>query len=355
MMKPTTTYMLTLLAATGVSLAGNIRHASLAYNGATEIGWAIFWAAIPPLMLPLAVHVAGVRAKHAAGADWVRKMTVAGVSGVAVAVFIMSFFALRDLTLAMGAPTVVAVLMPLALDLLAMLATIALLSSDTPAAVAQALDHAADSDSEDTPSAVSPASAPTPDYPMLDPSSRWATVTTGDIPVITDSTPEPVAVVQREATDVALSMSPAPVAEPAVALSADMDDSADSDMSSEVSDTADSPVDDTSMSASTGDSDTAPVADTAPAPTAAPPADSAATDDADIPDSDLDAARAVVRATGIKSSAHDVAAVIEALGRGDALAVIARETGVHRTTVRRVRDHIADSAPAPQRQLAAVS
>lgn len=42
----------TLLAASAVSLAGNVQHELLAYTGKTPLWFAVAWAAVPPLALP---------------------------------------------------------------------------------------------------------------------------------------------------------------------------------------------------------------------------------------------------------------------------------------------------------------
>ncbi|KXP13926.1 hypothetical protein [Tsukamurella pseudospumae] len=356
--QPSPAYLRWTLAITmGLSTWLNVLHAASAHSPTAPYRIEMMVAsAIPPLLVPALIELLGREARRGAASQRLFRSAYWTVVVLTLIAFAVSVWAISSLMISWGQPLIIAVAFPVVLDLAAGASTIFLLdralSSQHDAHMSSV---AADTDSRDTPSAVSPTPATTPDYPMLDPSSRWATVTTGDIPVITADTPEPVAVVQPTATSVAEPVSPAPVVTPPVALSPQVDDTADSDMSPQVDDTADSTPNDTDVDASTGDSNTAPVADTAPAPTPTPPADSAVSTSADIPHSDLDDARAVVAATGIKAGARDVAAVIAALGRGDALAVIARETGVHRTTVRKVRDHIAATAPAPARQLAAVS
>lgn len=338
--------MAVLVATMGASTWLNIVHSLSTHPAGTA--WRnemAVMAAIPPLLVPVLIELLGREARRGAQSPALFRSAFGVTVLLTLAAFGVSVWSIASLGIAMGLPQPVAAAFPIILDLAAASATIFLLDR------ALSSQHDAylsvDAADEDTPAAVSPAPTPTLDYPLLDPASRWATVTTGDIPVITADIPEPVAVVQRTATDVARELSPAPVATPPVALSADLSDSADSPAS-------DIPAD-TDMGDMADDSDTATDADIAPAPTATPPADTAVGSTADIPDDALDIARAVVAATGIKAGAHDVAAVITALGRGDALAVIARETGVHRTTVRKVRDHLADTSAGSSRRLTAVS
>ena len=122
---------LMLGAATLVSLAGNVEHAAALLVGATlvPLAFALCWAAVPALTLPASVHLAGLVAR-AAGNSRSRKAVVAGVVGVALLAFIVSYSALRDLTLAMGYPPAVAYLFPLLVDLLASISTVALLVLD---------------------------------------------------------------------------------------------------------------------------------------------------------------------------------------------------------------------------------
>ncbi|EIU64068.1 hypothetical protein MM1S1540310_3970 [Mycobacteroides abscessus subsp. bolletii 1S-154-0310] len=130
------TYAATLCTVTLVSLAGNVRHAMLTDNGVAGVWFTSVWFAVPPLLLPVAVHVAGLLARRNAttGSAWVHRVTVAGVAGVAAGTFAISFTAIRDLTLRMGAPAHVGALMPITLDVLAMLATVALLTERAAAA-----------------------------------------------------------------------------------------------------------------------------------------------------------------------------------------------------------------------------
>lgn len=138
---------LMLAAATLVSLAGNVQHAASLLTGTALIpfAFALCWAAVPALTLPAAVHLAGLVAR-AAGNSRARKAVVAGVVGVAILAFIVSYSALRDLTLAMGYPPAVAYLFPLLVDLLASISTVALLVLDVAVATAPAdpatSDHA---------------------------------------------------------------------------------------------------------------------------------------------------------------------------------------------------------------------
>lgn len=157
-MTPTRTYTLTLIAVTAVSLAGNVRHAMLTHNHVTGETFTVAWFAVPPLLLPLAVHVAGLLARRPqstlAGADWwyrlthgwVHRVTVLGVAAVATGTFAVSFVALRELTSAMGAPALVATIFPVTLDLLAGLATVALLTEQRDDALVRTADATASVD-----------------------------------------------------------------------------------------------------------------------------------------------------------------------------------------------------------------
>lgn len=115
----------TLAAATLVSLAGNVQHAVIASTPPVPLWFALGWAAVPPLALPLAVHLAGTLGRATAGRG--RRVVVAGVMAAAALAFGVSFYALRDLTQLMGYPPPVAVAVPVLIDVLAALATLALL------------------------------------------------------------------------------------------------------------------------------------------------------------------------------------------------------------------------------------
>lgn len=134
----TRTATFTLAAATAVSLGGNVMHAlTMPSAPAIPVWFALLWAAVPPLALPLAVHLAGTLGRASAGRG--RGTVVTGVAAVALLAFGVSFYALRDLTAAMGYPPPVAVAVPVLIDVLAALATLALLVLDrqaTPAVTA---------------------------------------------------------------------------------------------------------------------------------------------------------------------------------------------------------------------------
>lgn len=125
----------TLAAATAVSLGGNVMHAAtLPPPPPIPLWFALGWAAVPPLALPLAVHLAGTLGRATTGKG--RGTVVVGVAATALLAFGISFYALRDLTLTMGYPPPVAVAVPVLIDVLAALATAGLLVLDRPAASA---------------------------------------------------------------------------------------------------------------------------------------------------------------------------------------------------------------------------
>lgn len=191
----------TLAASTIVSLGGNVQHALISENDTVPLWFALAWAAVPPLALPLAVHLAGTLGRAAAGRG--RRIVVAGVMLAALIAFGISFYALRDLTGAMGYPSAVAVAVPVLIDVLAALATGALLVLDRPATPAVTAD---------TP-AVSPAPHPhtdrqsPPDHSAETalvatvPATAAGALTSGDaedVPVLADADAVPAAGVDAD-------------------------------------------------------------------------------------------------------------------------------------------------------------
>lgn len=123
-------YLLGLLVGgTAVSLAGNLKHASMFSSGGT---FAMMWFAVPPLALPVAVHAAGVIARQGS-AGWLQRGIAAVVAAIAGGAFYASFLPLRDLTAAFGAPSGISVAFPLIVDALAVIATVALVLDTPPA------------------------------------------------------------------------------------------------------------------------------------------------------------------------------------------------------------------------------
>lgn len=145
-------------------------HATIATTAAVPLWFALGWAAVPPRTLPLAVHLAGTLGRAAAGRG--RRVVVTGVMFAALLAFGISFYALRDLTLAMGYPGPVAVAVPVLIDVLAALATLALLvltPSSSPASTPVATQALAPVPSPEPFPVSAPAAAPghRPDQP------RW--------------------------------------------------------------------------------------------------------------------------------------------------------------------------------------
>ncbi|SKT67898.1 Protein of uncharacterised function (DUF2637) [Mycobacteroides abscessus subsp. massiliense] len=168
---PAVTYAATLCTVTLVSLAGNVRHAVLTDNGVAGVWFTAVWFAVPPLLLPVAVHVAGLLARRNAttGSAWVHRVTVAGVAGVAAGTFALSFTAIRDLTLGMGAPAHVAALMPITLDVLAMLATVALLTEPQTAVTPAVEISATTNNRRNEPRRSAPADVDNPNLAAAEP------------------------------------------------------------------------------------------------------------------------------------------------------------------------------------------
>lgn len=205
----------TLLAASAVSLAGNVQHELLVYSGATSLIFAVAWAAVPPLALPLAVHLAGLMLT---GGARLRRTIAAAVAMVAAIAFTVSFINLRALTEAMGSGSITAILFPLLVDLLAAISTVALLAQHgAPAAdpvhhIDQ--DHTAvvhqpvhDAVLDAAPAPLGPAAAPD-SAPAPAPGLDWNDASTGDIEVAVDA-PADARVDQADAP------APAPAQEPA--------------------------------------------------------------------------------------------------------------------------------------------
>ncbi len=115
-----------LLAATLMSLAGNITHAWLTAPQPTR--WlAAAVAAVPPAVLLAAVHgIAVLVGAGATGATY--RAAVASTGALAAGAFLLSFVALRDLAVMVGIAPGLAVVLPLVIDLAVGVATVALVA-----------------------------------------------------------------------------------------------------------------------------------------------------------------------------------------------------------------------------------
>lgn len=133
-------YLLALLVlVTAGSVACNVQYADMTYNGAVDREFTLGKAAAFPIVLPLAVHAAGMLAGVGGRLRWV----LAGlVMAIAVVSFGISFHGIYGLTLAEGYPLPIAIASPVVLDLFAALLTAALVL-DTPADKAETVDSEA--------------------------------------------------------------------------------------------------------------------------------------------------------------------------------------------------------------------
>jgi hypothetical protein len=119
-----------LIAATGVSVAGNVAHAVLtAPTGRVPLAAAA--AVVPPAVLLGSTHSVAllVRARKVGVAYWCALAMTFALAGCA---FVLSFGALRDLAVAVGMPPERAWLWPVAIDASIANSTVALLSMSPP-------------------------------------------------------------------------------------------------------------------------------------------------------------------------------------------------------------------------------
>lgn len=131
-------YLLALLVLLSVvSLLCNLQFAEMTWNGAISLLATRAKAGVPPVLLPLAVHAAGMLIRKAS-AGWLRNTLVGLVLAIAAAVFALSFHGIYGLTVAEGLPVWVAIAFPVTLDLFAALLTAALVL-DMPTAEANAV------------------------------------------------------------------------------------------------------------------------------------------------------------------------------------------------------------------------
>ncbi|AMU55738.1 hypothetical protein PP312_20590 [Mycobacteroides abscessus] len=133
-------YLLALLVlVTAGSVACNVQYADMTYNGAVDREFTLGKAAAFPIVLPLAVHAAGMLAGVGGRLRWI----LAGlVMAIATVSFGISFHGIYGLTLAEGYPLPIAIASPVVLDLFAALLTAALVL-DTPADKAETVDSEA--------------------------------------------------------------------------------------------------------------------------------------------------------------------------------------------------------------------
>ena len=130
-----------LIAATGVSVAGNVAHAVLtAPTGTVQLAAAA--AVVPPAVLLGSTHsVALLVRAHRVGAHyWCALAMTFALAGCA---FVLSFDALRDLAITLGMPPDRAWLWPVAIDVSIANSTSALLSLAPPRAARRPADHGA--------------------------------------------------------------------------------------------------------------------------------------------------------------------------------------------------------------------
>ena len=119
-----------LIAATGVSVAGNVAHAVLtAPTGRVPLAAAA--AVVPPAVLLGSTHSVAllVRARRVGAPYWCALMMTFALAGCA---FVLSFDALRGLAVAVGMPAGRAWLWPVAIDASIANSTVALLSMSPP-------------------------------------------------------------------------------------------------------------------------------------------------------------------------------------------------------------------------------
>jgi hypothetical protein len=102
-----------LIAATTISLIGNVAHAMLPFI--PRVGIQIGAAAVPPLVLLAAVHGIAVAVRAGASGS-VYRCAVVAVALIGVGAFSISFLALRDLMLAIGYGTTTAWVFPAIVD-----------------------------------------------------------------------------------------------------------------------------------------------------------------------------------------------------------------------------------------------
>ncbi|MGV7802824.1 hypothetical protein PJM44_04460 [Mycobacterium kansasii] len=196
-------YLLALLVlVTAGSVACNVQYADMTYNGAVDREFTLGKAAAFPIVLPLAVHAAGMLAGVGGRLRWV----LAGlVMAIAVVSFGISFHGIYGLTLAEGYPLPIAIASPVVLDLFAALLTAALVL-DTPAAEANAVP----ADAPETEDTVIVEATSTPDAVTVTAAeSMRAPVDAAEQPMIAEPIAVDVAPVAETVTPTATPVTPA--------------------------------------------------------------------------------------------------------------------------------------------------
>lgn len=130
-----TFYAYWLLLATTVSVGGNVIHALIVATDHLRILAAI-WAAAPPIFLLGSTHVLALRIKNRRRAggyellDWIVLGAVVLLTfGAAAIAFVISLFALRDLSIILGANEMQSWMWPIMVDVSIVIPTLALLDA----------------------------------------------------------------------------------------------------------------------------------------------------------------------------------------------------------------------------------
>jgi hypothetical protein len=148
-----------LIAATTVSLVGNIAHAVLPYI--PRVGIQIGAAAVPPIVLLASVH--GIALAVRAGASGrVYRWALAAVAVIGAGAFMLSFRALRDLLIQTGTSPAWAWIFPAIIDTAVGVSTMMLVAlGDKPARSTRTVTAPASAQVKDSaPTAPEPVSAP---------------------------------------------------------------------------------------------------------------------------------------------------------------------------------------------------
>jgi Protein of unknown function (DUF2637) len=173
-----------LIAATGVSVAGNVAHAVLtAPIGTVRLAAAA--AVVPPAVLLGSTHSVAllVKARRVGVHYWCALAMTFALAGCA---FVLSFDALRDLAVALGMPADRAWLWPVAIDVSIANSTLALLALAPPRAARRPADHRGAARSvTPTKSAGAPASASR--------SAKWAQRALAAVPEVAVESAAPAA------------------------------------------------------------------------------------------------------------------------------------------------------------------
>ncbi|KXP08744.1 DUF2637 domain-containing protein [Tsukamurella pseudospumae] len=120
-------WVVSLISAVTVSVAGNVGHALLSAPADLRVPAAVA-AALPPIAL-LAVTEGLARTAGHGLRRWAYRVGVAGALAIAVLAFVLSFAALRDLAITLGQPPAVAAGWPLLADATIAVASVMLLAA----------------------------------------------------------------------------------------------------------------------------------------------------------------------------------------------------------------------------------